>query len=415
MRLTYTLVAVLLLAGLLTALEISCGSKSNPTTPNPSATDTPCMVNGTPCTPTATPTPTPTITATPTKTLTHTPSETPSPTATNTATATNSPTNTNTPTNTGTVTSTNTVTNTPTLTSSPTATHTPTVTLTFTYNPTGTATPTVTPTQYYQRTILGAYGVGPGLFSTSIDGIAVTISGGVTTIYVTNSTEIQVYNSATSSWSVMGTYGTTDPGEFYYAWGIGLDSSSNLYVADGGNARVQKYNGVSWSVISTAGQFSLPTGLKVDSSDNVYVADITLGNIQVYNGSSWSALSPAYPGLHPYDVAPDSNGNIYVADSNNYIYKLNGGVWSIFAGQGGGAQSGNGQFSIPFGVAVDPQGHVFVADYGNDRIQEFDTSGGYLNQFAVNDLCRVATTDNYGDFYSASNMAGPVYVFTNIP
>src|SRR4029453_4450894 len=40
--------------------------------------------------------------------------------------------------------------------------------------------------------------------------------------------------------------------------------------------------------------------------------------------------------------------------------------------------TGNGQFLSPQGIAVDSLGNVYVADYGNDRIQEFTSSGGWI-------------------------------------
>jgi VCBS repeat-containing protein len=43
--------------------------------------------------------------------------------------------------------------------------------------------------------------------------------------------------------------------------------------------------------------------------------------------------------------------------------------------------SGNGQFNSPIGVAVDGVGNVYVADYGNHRIQKFDSAGNYLGQW----------------------------------
>jgi hypothetical protein len=49
----------------------------------------------------------------------------------------------------------------------------------------------------------------------------------------------------------------------------------------------------------------------------------------------------------------------------------------------GGAGSGDGQFEEPGGVAVDDSsGDFYVADRGNNRVQKFDSSGGYLSQFA---------------------------------
>ena len=61
--------------------------------------------------------------------------------------------------------------------------------------------------------------------------------------------------------------------------GVAVDSSGNVYVADNGNNRIQKFNSngkfiTKWGSYGTAdGQFSSPIGVAVDSSGNVYVAD----------------------------------------------------------------------------------------------------------------------------------------------
>ncbi|HYA84904.1 MAG TPA: hypothetical protein VEH06_15875 [Candidatus Bathyarchaeia archaeon] len=40
--------------------------------------------------------------------------------------------------------------------------------------------------------------------------------------------------------------------------------------------------------------------------------------------------------------------------------------------------SGKGQFKGPVAVAVDHMGNVYVADYGNNRIQKFNSNGTFI-------------------------------------
>src|SRR5205823_6487062 len=94
----------------------------------------------------------------------------------------------------------------------------------------------------------------------------------------------------------------------------------------------------------------------------------------------------------PVGIAVDSSGNVYVSeDNNNRIQKFDssGG----FLAQWGSVGSGDYQFNSAAGVAADGSANVYVADYGNSRIQKFgfsDNDGDGVYDGA--DLC--ANTPN---------------------
>lgn len=46
----------------------------------------------------------------------------------------------------------------------------------------------------------------------------------------------------------------------------------------------------------------------------------------------------------------------------------------------GSAGTGNGQFSRPTGIALDASGDIWVTDTGNDRVEEFNSTGHFLAQ-----------------------------------
>ena len=141
--------------------------------------------------------------------------------------------------------------------------------------------------------------------------------------------------------------------------GIAVDSSGNLYIADGGNHRVRKISGGTITTVAGNG---------------------TAG----YTGDNGAATSAELN--DPVDVAVDSSGNLYIADAgNNVIRKVSNGTITTFAGNntlgagytGDGGAAPNAQLNAPVGVAVDSAGNVYIADSNNNAIRE--VSGGNIS------------------------------------
>jgi DNA-binding beta-propeller fold protein YncE len=87
-----------------------------------------------------------------------------------------------------------------------------------------------------------------------------------------------------------GTFGGGD-GQFYDPWGVAVDGSGNVYTADRGNHRIQKFTSsgtylTQWGTYGTGdGQFDQPIGVVVDGSGNIYVTDASNGRIQKFSNS----------------------------------------------------------------------------------------------------------------------------------
>lgn len=222
--------------------------------------------------------------------------------------------------------------------------------------------------------------------------------------------------------------GTGSAAHFYNPYGVALDSSGNVYVADMKNHVIRKVTpaGVVTTIAGTAGsfgttdatgadaRFNFPTGVAVGSGGDVYVADsnnntirkiTTAGVVTTLAGEAGSDGSENGTGTsalfnQPYGIAIDGSGNLFVADfGNNLIRKVtSAGVVTIVAGTPGtstatsvtGAPAApghadgpaaNASFKGPTGIAVDGSGNLYIADSGNDTIRMI-SSGGTVSTLA---------------------------------
>ncbi|CAF4019132.1 unnamed protein product [Adineta steineri] len=122
---------------------------------------------------------------------------------------------------------------------------------------------------------------------------------------------------------------------------IFVDTNLNLYVADGGNNRIQKF---------LSGQLNGTT--------------ISTGTITLYQ---------------PTAVVLDADGYLFIADCNNHRLIGSGpyGFRCIAACSGSGSQSN--QLNYPIQLSFDSYGNIFVTDYSNNRIQKFLLSSNVCN------------------------------------
>jgi sugar lactone lactonase YvrE len=142
-----------------------------------------------------------------------------------------------------------------------------------------------------------------------------------------------------------------------YPWGVALDPSGNLYIADGGNYRVRKVS-TSGTIATVAGR-----GTRGFSGDGGPAPSAELG----FTGG----------------VALDSAGNTYIADAeNNRLRRVStSGIISTVAGNGTKGSAGDGgpatsaELGSPSCVAVDSAGDVYFVDEQNQRIRKVYQAG----------------------------------------
>jgi uncharacterized protein (TIGR03437 family) len=207
--------------------------------------------------------------------------------------------------------------------------------------------------------------------------------------------------------------GTATMASINFPYGLATDSVGNIYFADNGNARIRKVTpqGIITTVAGTgqpgysgdggpavSAQISFANGLAVDSTGDVYIADgnnarvrkittdgmitTVAGNGQIgYSGDGGPAVAARLGSVD--SVVLDAAGNLYISEPlNARIRKVTPtGVISTFAGNGqsgyfgDGANAVNASLNFPTGLAFDSTGDLLIADASNGRIRMVTPAG----------------------------------------
>jgi trimeric autotransporter adhesin len=195
-----------------------------------------------------------------------------------------------------------------------------------------------------------------------------------------------------------------------YPYGVAVDESGSIYIADTGNNCIRMVMTTTGIITTVAGDgvsgssgdggpatsagLMNPSDVAVDGSGNIYIADTSNNRIRMvtkstgiistvagtgvtgYSGDGGPAISAALS--FPSCVAVDELGNIYIADAENNCIRMvmtSTGIITTVAGSGVAGYSGDGglatsaALSYPYGVAVDESGNIYIADTGNNCIR----------------------------------------------
>ena len=188
------------------------------------------------------------------------------------------------------------------------------------------------------------------------------------------------------------TYGTqgNGVGQFYGAYGIGLDSAGRIYVADTYNGRVIRIddmNGTNWTSFGTygsdVGQFNNPMAVSVDANGEIYVMDT--GNSRLIrmddmNGTNWTTVGSVGSGVGQFTqysvpVAFDATGRIYIGDAGRIVRMddISGTNWTTLTFPG----------LSPIGVALDAAGRIFILQsYQGTVVRVDDMTGANMTSIS---------------------------------
>jgi trimeric autotransporter adhesin len=189
-------------------------------------------------------------------------------------------------------------------------------------------------------------------------------------------------------------------------WGITIDNSGDLYIADSGNNRIQEVpasGGTFWGQSMTAGYMYTIAGYQYATPG--YTGD---------GGPASAALLD-----NPIALTMDAAGNIYIADSwNNRVQEIaavTGTKWGqsmtagdiyTIAGSATGAHGSTGDAGPAAsallygdgGLALSPSGDLFIGDDGNNRVQELAaaTHAQWGQSMTANDIYTVTSAPGGG-------------------
>jgi hypothetical protein len=131
---------------------------------------------------------------------------------------------------------------------------------------------------------------------------------------------------------------------------VAVDNQGNLYIAEGGGARVRKVSG---GIIST------------------FAGNGTNG----FSGDGGPAVNAQFADLR--GIVADNAGNVYISDYDNFrVRKVDtSGIITTIAGVGLTNAAGDGGLPIdaglqPSGLAMDASGNLYISDYLDSRVRK---------------------------------------------
>jgi len=207
---------------------------------------------------------------------------------------------------------------------------------------------------------------------------------------------------------------------------VALDSQTNVYIADTGNALIRRItnDGLIHTFAGVANQVGYsgdgkaatlagliePCAIALDAAANLFIVERQDARIRIVvaaSGNIYTVVGNGSLGFsgdgaaanqaimnQPTGIAVDPSGNLYIADSENFRIRKaasegGSGTMSTVAGNGGVSYSGDGgqairaELNSPLGVAVDSGGNLYIADTANNVVRKV-TAAGAISTLAGN-------------------------------
>jgi sugar lactone lactonase YvrE len=139
--------------------------------------------------------------------------------------------------------------------------------------------------------------------------------------------------------------GAATAAELYYPTGVALDGSGNMYIVDYFNMRIRKVNtaGIIGTIagtgtagysgdggVATAAELYYPYGVAIDASGNLYIADEQNNRIRMVSAGQTTAIPILNTQYSIFQIYPNPNNGNFIIETNStanqtiQLYDVNG-------------------------------------------------------------------------------------------
>jgi DNA-binding beta-propeller fold protein YncE len=190
---------------------------------------------------------------------------------------------------------------------------------------------------------------------------------------------------------------------------ITVDKDGYVYVTDHHN-RVQKFDSNGNFLMKFGdtgyidGKFYTLYGIAVDDHGNIYTTDLTKYEVQKFDQDGnflqkWEVPSCQPGGISsPHNLVVDGQGQIYISNADGNCIQKFDNEGNLLQHWGEMGEA-DGQFQKPIGLALDAQENIYVSENRNNRIQKFDPNGNFLAIYGPFDYPVGITVDHEGHVY----------------